>query len=619
SGCAPPDGQWHRLALLWTVPQSAQIMYPQVRIYPQSESGDVDIDGVSLRVVETGEELVAEWRAEGEGLPENWVPGAFEGAEVKAEVCEGDAKEGSRYVRLMMTPSVLQARMVTPSEYVDAIGEPREEWWDAYAGFEHRYPWGLLGGYHLRADRAAERALLGALRLDAATGVGLAAQRDDLWRLILIGHHHDAWVCGPVRGFGIWGAYERYADLTVACENELCGRLARTMQSALAPVPGTEVAIFNAAGVARREVVTLAWSVPAGKVREPLLMDGAGQPVPAAVKVAERHPDGSAAKVEATLQADVPALGWKRYRLVEARGKCQPALPSVRVSHFAGGVSLENGAIGVEVGRQGLHFYRGGQAVLRAPAHLAGHFPDGPRESVFGNVTAEGGVGEATAVTEGTVGPVKLSLRVCLDAYSPLVQLSVECDFGQQTLVGAQHDEDPNRPCWSVEEKKLRWVFPLRWAAPEYFVHGAFEIRELTRMEWPVVDFALARGPDEGLAVYPDRATSGVFRTSPANLEIVLAYGGPFMYAPGEMAPLSGSETYTLAVYPFSGTAEQAMVVQMAETATPALYMGPAKPARLPQGDSQLVRIEPAHAGALCTCYADGGDLVLRLWRPYPG
>lgn len=618
SGCAPPDGQWHRLSLRWAVPQNAQIMYPQIRIYPQSEGGDVDIDGVSLRVVGTGEELAPEWRAEGEGLPENWVPGAFDGAEVKAKVCEGDAREGDRYVRLMMTPSVLQANMVTPSEYVEAVGEPREEWQDAYAGFEHRYPWGILGGYHLRADRAAERALLSALRLDATAGLGLGAQRDDLWRLILIGHHHDAWVCGPVRGFGIWGAYERYADLTVACEQELRDRLGQATQTALAPAAGTEVAIFNAAAVARREVGTLQWSVPAGKVREPLVVDAAGQPVPAVVKVAEKHGDGSAAQVRAALQVDVAALSWKRYRLVEARGKRQPALPSVRVSQVAGAVRLENDTVGVEVNREGLQFYRGGQGVLRAPAHLAGRFPDGPKESVFDNVTTEEGVGEAAAVAEGSIGPVKLSLRVRLDARSPVAQVAAECDFGQRTVVGGPA-EPALLPTWCIEEYKLRWVFPLRWAEPKFLAHGAFELRQPSRLAWPVLDFALAQGSGGGLALYPDRATSGLFRTDPANIEIVLAYGGSFMYAPGEMAPLSGKETYSLAVYPFSGTAEEAMVAQMAEVAAPALYMGPVDPTKLPRGEGQLVHIEPAHAVALSTCYADGNDLVLRLWRPYSG
>lgn len=617
SGCAPPDGQWRRLSLRWTVPQDAQIMYPQIRIYPQAESGDVDLDGVSLKVVETGEELVPEWRGEGEELPENWAPGSFEGAEVKAEVCEGDAKEGNRYVRLMMTPSVLQARMVTPSEYVDIIGEPREEWQDAYAGFEHRYPWGILGGYHLRADRAAERALLGALRLDAAAKLGLGAQRDDLWRLILIGHHHDAWVCGPVRGFGIWGAYERYADLTPACQQELAGRLDEATRAALAPA-GSEVAIFNAAAVARREVRTVEWNLPAGKVHEPLVVDGAGRPVPAVVTVAEKHRDGSVAQVRAAFQVDVPALGWKRFRLVEAHGKRQPALRSVRVSRAAGGVRLENDTLGVEVTRQGLQFYRGGQAVLRAPAHLAGHFPDGPKESVFDNVTSQEGAGEATAVAEGSVGPVKLSLWVRLDAYSPMAQVVVGCDFGQRTLVGAPA-APASLPTWCVEEYKLRWVFPLRWDVPKFLVHGAFELRQPSRLAWPILDLALAQGPGGGLAVYPDRATSGLFRTDPANLEVVLAYGGPFMYAPGEMAPLSGRESYYLGVYPFTGAAEEAMVAQMAEAAAPALYMGPVDPARLPRGDGQVVRIEPGHAAALSTCYADGEDLVLRLWRPYAG
>jgi len=617
--CAPADGRWHLMSLRWRVPPGAEIMYPQVRIYALSEAGDVDVDALSLKVVETGEELLPEWAVEGEGLPEGWAAAGLEGADGKAEVREGDAHEGRRYVRLTMVPSVLQATMATPSEYLEVVGEPQEEWPDAYGGFEHRYPWGILGGYHLRADREMERALLGALRLDAVAGLGLRAQRDDLWRLVLIGHHHDAWVCGPVHGFGIWGAgYQRYADLTVACQEELLSRLTGVGQGAQASPAGTEVAIFNAAAVERKQVAFVEWNVPAGKIRQPIVVDVRGQLVPAAVKVEGKHDDGSAAKVQAAVEVNVPALSWRRYRLVEADGGRQPPLPPVKVTRVDGGVRLENATVGIEVSREGLQVYRAGEAVLRAPAHLEGHFPDGPKQSAFDMIDVEEAPGEATIVARGAIGEVQLSLRARLDACSPLAQIALQCDFGQRSLIG-KPTEPASPRCWYVEEDKLRWVFPLRWAEPRFLVHGAFELRRPGRMTWPVLDFALAEEAGAGLALYPDRATSGVFRTDPSSLEIVLAYGGPFMYAPDEMAPLSGREDYRLTVYPFSGSAEEAMVAQMAEAAAPVLPMEVVDPARLSKGDGHLVRIEPAQAAALSTCYADGEDLVLRLWRPYEG
>jgi hypothetical protein len=616
SPCVPADGQWHGLRLRWRVPAEADLLYPQVRIYARAERGEVDIDVLSLKVVESGEELLPEGSFEAGQLPAGWGAGGFAGAKAQAEVRAGEAPTGRGYVRLQMTAAALDAALVTPSEYLDLMGPPPQQWQDAYAGFEHRYPYGILGGYHLRADRMGERSLLAALRLDALLGLGMEKWRADFWRLLLMGQHHDAWVCAPVRGFGIWQAYGRYADLTVACQEELAQRL---RQFAPRPPAGEVGGVYNLAALRQKAVCRLAWELPPGKCRRPLVVNAAGQPAPAVVRVQQRHPEGSVARAEATLLADLPALGFCRYRMVEAGDKRQPPLAAVRVTRGREAVRVENSSVAFEIGRAGVQIYRGGEPMLRAPAHLAGYFPEGPQQSTFEDFSVTEAPGEATAIAEGRVGPVKLHLRLRLGAYAACALAEVEADFGERTLVGAGPEEPPLRAGWSIEERKLAWVLPLKWSAPKFLAAGAFELRAPSRLWWPVVGLALAQGPEGGLAVYPDRATAGIFSPNPPSLEIVLAYGGPFIYAPEQLCPLQGKETYCLGLYPYTGTPETARVVQREEVAVPSALAAPIAVRKVPRAAGQLVEIRPESAVAVSNCYKDGPDLVLRFWRPYEG
>lgn len=621
SRCVPADGQWHRATLTWRVPPEAEILYPQARIYARAERGDVDVDGLSLRVEGTGQELLPAGSFESQGLPEGWAVAGIDGAEATFEIVARDAKDGERYLRLRMKPVRMDVAIVTPSEYLDAIGKPEGEWDDAYAGFEHRYPWGILAGEHLRADRLAEQTLLAALRADAIAGWGLDAVRDELWRLVLIGQHHDAWVCGPVHAFGIWAAgYERYVDLTAACWEELRRRLEGRVPAGRR-VRGAEGVVINTGGVAVQYPIRVVWTLPRGYVRRPLIVDGEGRPVQGSVEVSQRYEDGSAKELTAAMRLSVPGLGWRKVRVVEGRGRAQARLGSVARMEESGRGVLDNGIVRVRVGREGVEVFRGDRPVLAGPAHLAGHFPDGPKRSRFDKIAVRGEPGMGIVEAEGAVGPVALRLRVSVAAECPLVRLDVDCDFGEGTAVGEGPDQRPLRAVWSCEERKLRWVFPLprEGGPPRFGVHGAFELREPPRRTWPIIDFAVAHGSGGGLAVYTDRATSGVFDADGGNLGVVLAYGGEFIYAPARRAHLVGNHRYSVVLYPFNGSLEDAAVAQMAEGAWPEVFVIAAGGRMVVRGGSALVDVVPGRAACVSTCYVDGKDVVVRLWRPYAG
>ena len=82
---------------------------------------------------------------------------------------------------------------------------------------------------------------------------------DDIWRLILIGQHHDAWVCAPVI-FGIWAhGFKTYAELTLAASEEarkLCEAALKSIGIERNGAPkSSEFIVLNVCGFERSEVL----------------------------------------------------------------------------------------------------------------------------------------------------------------------------------------------------------------------------------------------------------------------------------------------------------------------------------------------------------------------------
>lgn len=607
----PPDNAWHRAELRFRVPDDAVYLFPQGRIL--ALEGDADFDALSLRVPPEGKELLPRGSFEAPTLPEGWGIGHSRGVQAEGTVVAAEAQEGQRCVRLRMRAPFVQVKFVTLSEYFDLIGEPKEEWPDAFARFEHRFPWGLLAGRPQRADRRAEDLALRTERLLALAGRGASEELADIWRLILIGHHHDAWVCAPVV-FGIWSAgfrtYAEMAEAAAAEARERCDRLVRE----LAGDQGREFVVANVSGWPREEVVPLRLTLPPGAVKNPSFLGPNGQSVPAEVKVVARHPDGSAREVAGWLWAETPSLGYVCYRVVE--GVPAP-LPAARMRVRDGRVTLANEFLRLEISPEGLlqAYTFEGQPLLRTPAYLTGWFPEGELRSRVEAVTGRREGPYALAQVRGHLGKVPFTGEIRLAPRSPLVRLQLEFDFGEKTEVG-EGPQEPRLPRFSHDERKLRLALPLPYSTPRFYTQGAFELRQAPEERYMALRYAFAEGEGRGVAAYTDRATAIICRREPASLEVVLAYGGYFIYAPQRYAPLTGRERYELALYFYEGSAATARVCDFAEMFSQPLSILSVGPGFEPASFSRLT-LEPEGAVVLTAAYPEGEDLVLRLWRPY--
>ncbi|MFJ9454010.1 NEW3 domain-containing protein [Kitasatospora sp. NPDC101447] len=168
-----------------------------------------------------------------------------------------------------------------------------------------------------QAQRAGEVAAVDAEKLATLAGVcGLgrypAAALDKVWRQLAYGAHHDA-ITGSESDqvyldlLGGWReAYDLAGAVRDAALDALVGRIdtAGVGGSAVGgPAVGGSVVVTNTLSFDRTDLVSV--ELPAG-VRSVRVLDAAGEPVPSTV-------DRGTLRFLAT---DVPALGWRTWRLV---------------------------------------------------------------------------------------------------------------------------------------------------------------------------------------------------------------------------------------------------------------------------------------------------------------
>lgn len=655
---APADGKWHQLKVSFRAPEDAVFIFPQCRII--SDFCEADFDGVSLKVVETGEELLPDGSFEDETLPQGWSIGRSEGAECTYELRHGNAMDGQWFVRVRAKLPAVKARFVTLSEYFNEVGTfdgADEEfyesirWRDAYSGFEHRFPHGLLAGRPQRADRVAEDAALRTERICAiakwSTGQRtrdkgeakakgrLESLLDDIWRLILIGHHHDAWVCAPVI-FGIWRhGYKTYAELTYAASEEaqrLCDEALKLVGAKLGERAATfGLVLLNVCGFERDEVVPFEVELPKGVARQPVLALNAGkefEPLPAICEVVSRHDDGSAKIIKGwVLAREVPPVGYCRVAIVDGNSKLKsPPMPKVKASKLDGSVALENQFVRIVVGRNGLleAFSPDGKPFLREPAEILGRFGDGDQKAIVESIETFSDGPVAGAKAKCRIGELQFEMRVWLSPVSPIVRVALDFDFGEKTAVGVGEPipkgPSPKIPVWARDDLKMRLMLPLDMESPKFFGHNAFELRQPYENRLPILRCAIAHDGQRGVAVYTDRATMGLFDAERSQMGIVLAYGGEFIYAPNHFAPLTGREKFEVGLYFFKGGMEEAMVIQRAEEFAQSITVLPATPRCPFKGEKfSLVKVEPENSVVISAVYPTDRGLVIRFWRPYEG
>ncbi|HJY93646.1 MAG TPA: glycoside hydrolase family 38 C-terminal domain-containing protein, partial [Streptosporangiaceae bacterium] len=210
-----------------------------------------------------------------------------------------------------------------------------------------------------QAQRAIETAVSEAERLATLAWLAGApfphAAVDKAWRLLAYGAHHDG-ITGVESGqvyLDLLGGWREAWELGSGARRDavafLSGSgLSRSGLSRSGPSgsgepaqAGLPVRVFNGLARPRAQMATVTVPVPEDGTRWVELRDDAGQPVPALAEGVRRREDGSLAEVTLTFLArDVPALGYRAYRVVPAEGQ-----ESAAQWHEAGGEpgAIENG------------------------------------------------------------------------------------------------------------------------------------------------------------------------------------------------------------------------------------------------------------------------------------
>ncbi|HET7247182.1 MAG TPA: glycoside hydrolase, partial [Streptosporangiaceae bacterium] len=202
-----------------------------------------------------------------------------------------------------------------------------------------------------QAQRAAEVAVSDGERLATLAwlaGAGYPAESlDKAWRQLVFGAHHDA-ITGTESDqvyLDLLGGWREAFERGEQVREEAAGFLAGLVNTLLAPAPpprsrqhyaatgagvdppARTVAVFNTlswprAGLAAR---TLEFAAPGPSWLA--LTDETGAGVPFLAEGIRRHPDHSLASVRITFLAEVPALGYRSYRVSAAPEPASPAEP----------------------------------------------------------------------------------------------------------------------------------------------------------------------------------------------------------------------------------------------------------------------------------------------------
>jgi alpha-mannosidase len=89
---------------------------------------------------------------------------------------------------------------------------------------------------------------------------------------------------------------------------------------------GTPLVVFNSLAWERTDIVDYVVTLKKVGIIELHLMDGAGNNVPAQIKVQATHPDGSISRAQVTFEATVPSLGYKTYYLAPGANRTRTDL-----------------------------------------------------------------------------------------------------------------------------------------------------------------------------------------------------------------------------------------------------------------------------------------------------
>ncbi|MCY2931317.1 MAG: hypothetical protein NTV86_17880, partial [Planctomycetota bacterium] len=437
------------------------------------------------------------------------------------------------------------ARWVTAPEYFGVLERSGIQPAVFPAGpndFNTQQPWGYCGNRTWTGPRVASAQALTAEALAVSAILNGFAwtpahqkRLDEAWKNLLIAEHHDTMIVA------IFNEGRDFLDPS----RELSGALAKEAAQFLAAktqAQGEAVFVFNPTGHPRTDVVVL--KTP-GPVRV-LAPDGTAVPTAAGVSGA------------CFLARDIPALGYKVYRLEPG------APPAASAPAQAEAKAFETGRYQVAFGPEG------GLVKLRDKITGREILPPGARTGVLDGVIdgevkqshgqvklACQGAGLWQAVETGKAGAVGYEMVYTFTTDNVRIDLDIKLAIPKGTLIG--RPKDSTRPGWGGQwdhGSKLRYVFNADLAGmmgkgPRAVRHQPLIVQTAVAGEQTLDAnlWASVETERSGLAIA--NAGSMGYRAVGTSLEAILAYSGEYVWNGPKL--LEGPYAYRFAIVPYAG------------------------------------------------------------------
>ncbi len=173
-----------------------------------------------------------------------------------------------------------------------------------------------------QAQRAAEVLVLDGERMAALTTLLGApypdAALDKAWRQLVYGAHHDA-ITGTESDQVYLDLLTGWREAESLGRSVLTGAVDHLAERADTAGAGEAVLVVNTLAFARDAIATVTVRLPGAGPRGARVVDLDGRTVPAVTEAVVRHPDGTLELTLTFLAHQVPATGYRVYRVVEAQ------------------------------------------------------------------------------------------------------------------------------------------------------------------------------------------------------------------------------------------------------------------------------------------------------------
>jgi hypothetical protein len=609
---APTDGQWHRVEAVYKVPVGADVLHPHVKMMGGQSEGW--ISGLSLRVAGDDTELLRNGSfAAGAVSPQDWGVWRANGIVAQASFDSPAPGVPGRSVRVQWSLGANRVS-VTLREYMAIVGTPAKVVADPLKGVPERWAWGVLGGELEARCRSAQRLAEAAERALCLYDTADTSEVLNAWRLVLMANHHDALSCFPSK-FGQWRKSMEYASHCREWTADAETRAASVLRSAFS-VDGSapaSVTVFNPAVRSRSEIVVATWAT-AGLLPLQVYAQGGDAPLESETFSFGADDFGRPRGDLLAWPAGLPPLGCAGFEVRE-----DPAGPSPQMVTPSSGIVLENDYYRVFVtpdqGIPAIFDKRQNRDLLGAPISLAGTFPQsgGDAQSLVTAVRGCQGSLLGVAEIDGRLANVPFRQRVSLRRGSPLVEFEIEADFGAGCFVGAYTDNTFPSTGYTSDfvdhGRKMRFTFPSLLPLERVWSDHSYDVAPATPGSNWAVSWLASEGRDGGLALMTDRSSAFVWNAD--TLELVLAYGGHFIFGPAAGIPVLGKQLWRFALTSYPGAWEESDLLPLVEAIDRRCILLPGRAGR--SASSQLEVRGRVVVGA---AYREGQSIFIRLFNP---